>query len=165
MVELYPYHRLAVHFPDTFTPAELDTLASLDGKTLQKVIYTVWKNLTPGGGQFQALDWISLIWYDGARTDLHAVEDQPGIRIEPLNYGLEQTRVIQSLPGQVEMEQVDMTFSPVWMGLQGVSVTSIGLEEVDEDLFRNDVFHLEFEDTTIEISLGEAGMSARRLAV
>lgn len=144
--------------PGYFSLSELEQLAAVKNKTLEKVIYTVWKNLSSNGEGFESLDWVEFFFSENVQLTIHAGEDSSGISIEPLNYGLQQTRVLQQFRGQVVLDRIDMSHSPVWVALIGQKVDNIGLESHDHDQFANHMIQLGLGEKSVEISLGEEGL-------
>ncbi|GAB4416807.1 MAG: hypothetical protein OHK0039_26480 [Bacteroidia bacterium] len=145
--------------PNYFRPDELEALRYLQGRVLDKVLYTVWRNVADQTQPYALLEWVELYFGDGEVLALTSSEEEPrGLEIRPLNFGLEQTRVIQQFRGQVELERVDMSESPIWAGQIGSAVTAIGLVSFGEELYQNNLLHIEFESRRIEVSLNEDGL-------
>ncbi|MEZ4774484.1 MAG: hypothetical protein R3D00_14965 [Bacteroidia bacterium] len=144
--------------PGYFSLSELEQLAAVKGRMLEKVIYTVWKNLSSNGDGFESLDWVEFFFSENVQLTIHAGEDSSGISIEPLNYGIQQTRVFQQFRGQVVLDRIDMSVSPVWAALMGEKVSDIGLESHDHDQFANHIIQLELGGKRVEITMGEEGL-------
>lgn len=147
--------------PTYFGEEEIKALRSLEGQRILRVFYTIWRNNSTKGGGFESLDWVELKFENGHEITFHADEDAAGIEITPLNLGLEQTRVQQQFKGQVSLERVDMTDSPVWQALIGASISAIGLVHMDKRQHPNHVFHLEIDKQSLEFSRGDAGLIVR----
>ncbi|MDX2286300.1 MAG: hypothetical protein NW241_19175 [Bacteroidia bacterium] len=150
-------------FPVYFSEEELESLQAQEGKRLHMAHYIVWQNLTANGEQFEALDWIELHWTDGSTVAFHADADTDAIRIRPLNFGLEQTRVLQEFGRQARLERIDMSLSPVWAPVIGRRLSGIGLDEFDAGLFRSELLQLGFEGLQIEIARDTEGLLARQV--
>ncbi|RMG72957.1 MAG: hypothetical protein D6722_04460 [Bacteroidetes bacterium] len=150
--------------PSYFTEEELRRLRGLEQRLLARVWYVIWRNVAKPEAPYEVLEWISLQFADGERLDLRRSESETGgIELDGLNLGLEQTKVLQQFRGQVELERVDMSPSPVWDSVMGKPVTAVGLEQLDRDHFRNHVLHLEFGEEVVEIALNQEGLLARLL--
>lgn len=148
--------------PFYFNETELATLQGLQGKSLFRAVYTVWRNIAKKDDIYESLDWISL-FFEGGQVDFTVREDQQGMEIRPLNFALEQTRVAQQFGGQVELKQVDMSLSPAWEGTIGSPLQSIGFSSPMDGYFQSNLLQLEFSDKTVELSLGEEGLLAYQL--
>jgi len=146
--------------PFYFQEEELEQIAEAEGKRLEKVIYTIWRNIAKKEEIFEALDGISLFFEDGQRLDLLPREDQQGIEIRSLNFALEQTRVQQQFKGQVELKQVDMSLSPVWKDSLGQRLDSVGMNSPMDGYFQSNLIQLKFSGTQVEISMGQEGLIA-----
>jgi hypothetical protein len=150
--------------PQYFAPYEVQQLHELKGKLLDRVVYTIWRNVAKPAESYEALEWLELNFQDGTQLSLTAGEETSGLQLKEFNFGLEQTRVIQQFRGQVELERVEMNDSPIWKNLIGEAVIGIGLVMMDRDLYQNHLLHLEFSPALVEISLGEEGLVIRQLA-
>ncbi|MDX2246703.1 MAG: hypothetical protein SF052_08015 [Bacteroidia bacterium] len=144
--------------PGYFSESEKKQLAAIQGETLERVFYTVWKNLSAHGEGFESLDWVELFFSENVHLTIHAGENSSGITIKPLNYGFEQTRVFRQFQGQVVLDRIDMSSSPVWVSLLGKKVISVGLEEHDHGQFANHIIQLGFEEKRVEIRMDEEGL-------
>ncbi len=146
--------------PFYFQEEELEQIAKVEGKRLEKVIYTIWRNIAKTEEIFEALDGISLFFEDGQRLDLLPREDQQGIEVRSLNFALEKTRVQQQFKGQVELKQVDMSLSPVWKDSLGQRLDSVGMNSPMDGYFQSNLLQLEFSGTQVEVSMGQEGLIA-----
>lgn len=146
--------------PSYFTPDEVFTLRETEGKKLVSTVYTIWKNVAKPEAAFQALDWISLGFGDGVALDIYGGAESEGIQIKPLNFSLLQTQIWQQFRGQVEIEQVEMSQSPIWQPVIGQRIQSIGLASPSDDLFQNHLIQIHATEMAIEISKDEEGLLA-----
>lgn len=149
------------YFPGYFSNEELQKLSQVKGKVLTRVLYTVWENLTNRGEGYKSLDWVELFFSDGTDLTFRAMENSSGIEIQPLNYPFEQTRVLQQFKGQVRLERIDMGNSPVWAGIIGQPVLSIGMEEHAPGQFANHILQMEIGERIIEITYEEEGLTVK----
>lgn len=150
--------------PSYFTDEELHRLRALEGRLLARVSYLIWRNVARPEAPIEVLEWISLTFADGERLDLRRSESETGgLELHPLNLGLEKTRVLQQFRGQVALEAVDMSQSPIWEPVIGHPVTGVGMAQLDQHQFRNHFLHLEFGPEVLEIALNQEGLLARRL--
>ncbi|MEO1451667.1 MAG: hypothetical protein AAFV07_19215 [Bacteroidota bacterium] len=150
--------------PTYFGEEELKALRALEGQHILRVFYTIWRNNADKGGGFESLDWVEIQFESGHKITFHADEEEKGIEITPLNFGLEQTRIQQQFRGQVSLERVDMSQSPVWESLIGAPITAIGLLHMDKRQHPNHVFQLELGETSLEFTREEAGLLVRPVA-
>ncbi|MEM7658244.1 MAG: hypothetical protein AAF399_19110 [Bacteroidota bacterium] len=148
--------------PTYFAPHEVQELHELQGKVLDRVVYTIWRNVAKPTESYEALEWVELNFSDGSLMSLTAGEETTGIQLKELNFGLEQTRILQQFRGQVELERVEVNGHPVWQELIDLPITGIGLVMLDRDLYPNNLLHLEFGSATVEFSLGEEGLLVKR---
>ncbi|MEZ4826577.1 MAG: hypothetical protein R3C61_09835 [Bacteroidia bacterium] len=144
--------------PGYFSAAELAQLSAIKERSLEKVIYTVWKNLSSHGEGFESLDWVELFFSENTLLTFHAGENSSGIGIQPLNLSFEQNRIFHQFRGQVALDRIDMSHSPVWADLLGKKVTNIGLETHDHDHFANHIIQLDLGQNRVEIGMGEEGL-------
>lgn len=149
--------------PTYFGEDEIKALRALEGEQILRVFYTIWRNNSDKGDGFESLDWVELKFESGHSITFHADEEQQGIEIAPLNFGLEQTRIQQQFRGQVSLERVDMTMSPVWESLIGAPITAIGLLHMDKRQHPNHVFHLELGAKSLEFAREESGLIVKPL--
>ncbi|MEO0896911.1 MAG: hypothetical protein AAFY71_10965 [Bacteroidota bacterium] len=148
------------YIPSYFNSEELNSLKAVEGVRLEKVLYTIWRNIAKKDAIYEALDWISLQFEDGQIIHLTTNEQQNGMTLGDLNFSLEQTKVIQQFNGQVELKQVDMSLSPIWKDVLGRPLDSVGLSSPLDGFFQSNVIQLAFSGKNIEISLGEEGLLA-----
>jgi hypothetical protein len=155
---------VAMHdiLPTYFAPHEVQALHELQGKVLDRVVYTIWRNVAKPTESYEALEWVELNFTDGSMISLTAGEETTGLQLRELNFGLEQTRVQQQFRGQVELERVEVNGHPVWKEVIGLPITAIGLVMLDRDLYPNHLLQLELGPEMVEFSLGEEGMLVKR---
>ncbi|MEM7369404.1 MAG: hypothetical protein AAF587_12450 [Bacteroidota bacterium] len=144
--------------PTYFNQEELAALQALEGKHLAQVFYTIWRNISKPEEPYEALDCLELRFADGDDIAFTRAEEGQGIQIEDYHFALEQTKVVQQFRGQVELERIDMSQSPVWQACIGLPVTAIGLEHHGPKLHPSHVIQIEFGRQTQEIALGEEGL-------
>lgn len=149
-------------FPLHFTDAELHRLNSLEGKTLTRVMYTVWHNIAQKGNDYQALDWVELIFDDGESVALTAGEHSDGLRITDFNFGLEQTKIQQQFNGQVMLDRSDVSTGQVWSPAIGNKLTSVGLLEGPDEKIQNNQLQFDFAGEKMLFELNEEGMVVRQ---
>ena len=141
-----------------FTPYDLDQLRSLEGKRLEKVLYTIWKNLAHPDGTFEVLEWVELLLGDGTVVGFTTDEEAEGILLGVLDFGLEKQRVKHQFGGQVALERVDMGPSPTWQPLMGRRITAVGLLPTEAGGYPSSLVHLIFGKQRVELALNQEGL-------
>lgn len=149
-------------FPLHFTDQELFRLNALEGRTLTRVMYTVWHNIAQKGGDYQALDWVELIFEDGESVGLTAGDESDGLRITDLHFGLEQTKIQQQFNGQVMLDRSDVSTGQVWSPAIGNQLTSVGLLEGPDEKIQNNQLQFDFAGVKMLFELSEEGMAVRQ---
>lgn len=125
-------------------------------------MYTVWHNLAQKGNDYQALDWVELIFEDGESVALTAGEHSDGLRITDLNFGLEQTKIQQQFNGQVMLDRSDVSTGQVWSPAIGNQLTSVGLLEGPDEKIQNNQLQFDFAGVKMLFELNEEGMAVRQ---
>ncbi|WNJ19395.1 hypothetical protein [Pontibacter sp. G13] len=149
-------------FTNYFSPEDLSTLRSFQGSTLLRVNYVIWRNIAKPHDIMEVLEWIDLQFAEGGRLSITAGEESLGLELEDLNFGLEQTKVLQQFRGQVELEMIDMTDSPTWAGLAGQQLVAIGLMAHDRNQHPNKMIQFEFEDSMVDLAVQDEGLLVQR---
>lgn len=144
--------------PSYFNEVELAALRALEGKHLVKVLYTIWRNVSNPQEPYEALDCLELFLHDGSELAFTRAEEENSIQIGEYQFALEQTRVVQQFRGQVELERIDMSQSPIWETCIGRPITAIGLEHHGPNLHPSHIVQIELGGQTQEIALGEEGL-------
>lgn len=149
-------------FPLHFSKEELDYLAQLQGKRLSQVHYLIWKNLSQGGNQFQALDWVVLDFEDGSTLPFTAGEHSDAIRILPLDLDEETQKVEIQFRGQVALDWADVSGGTVWSAAVGRPLVSLQTLEGPDGTIQNNEIQLDFGGVIMEIALNEEGLLVRK---
>ncbi len=150
-------------FPSNFTDVELAELKHLEGKILERVYYTVWKNLSSAGDQYQALDWIELVFSDGQEIAFTAGEHSDGLQIREFFFALEQTKIQQQFRGQVRLERMEVSGGEVWKEAIGQRLLALGMVERPDGLIQNNQLQLNFSGIVLALGLHEEGMTVSRI--
>jgi hypothetical protein len=129
--------------PDCFQLAEIATLKTFEGQTLEEVNYYFWFNAEKPDSRF--LYYLELLFANEGALLLTSGEESAAIRVcDAVTFIKRAGELQQQNGGQASIQRVGATASSVWQPTVDKPLEAIRLSTNDEQLYLNDALLFDF---------------------
>jgi len=142
---------------------ELQHLQAIEGKTLNTVIYQIWRNRANPAHPFDFIDKIELIFNDGPSVMLGVSEEALGITVNQQGDDTEKRKndLLKEFQGRITMHVVPMNNTELWSPTIQQLIEHVKLEKLSNGTYSNEAVLLEFQNHYfIEIRYHDDGLIA-----
>lgn len=142
---------------------ELQNLQAIEGKTLDTVIYQIWRNRANPAQPFDFIDKIELILKDGPSVMLGVSEEALGITVNQQGDDTEKLKqdLLSEFNGRITMHVVPMNATELWNPAIYQVIANVKLEKLSNGTYSNEAILLEFANRYfIEIRYHDDGLIA-----
>ena len=142
---------------------ELQHLQAIEGKTLNTVIYQIWRNRANPAHPFDFIDKIELIFNDGPSVMLGVSEEALGITVNQQGDDTEKRKndLLKEFQGRITMHVVPMNTTELWSPTIQQLIEHVKLEKLSNGTYSNEAVLLEFQNHYfIEIRYHDDGLIA-----
>jgi len=119
----------ASYYNMSFITEELKNLLSMEGKTLEKVVYYYWQNRAKQGEEFEYIDTIGFFLSENQSLFVRYDESCEGICIPQFDLELENKKLMAEFAGALFIKDRDRSSSVLWRDLVGRQIDQVLIEE------------------------------------
>lgn len=142
--------------PNCFRLEELEVLQAAEGKVLEDVQYFLWLNRFEGEQPpLRFLYAVELVLENSPSLVVVADEEEPGLRVVDAESLIQTARDLQTLHGQISLQQVHAGAFPLWESVAGTFLEAVRLTREENGLYLNDALLLDFNQHRILVTLAE----------
>jgi hypothetical protein len=119
----------ASYYTMSFITEELKNLLSIEGKTLEKIVYYYWQNRAKKGEEFEYIDTIGFFLSNNQSLFIRYDEACEGICVPHFDLELENKNLMAEFSGALFIKERDRSSSVLWRDLVGKQIDQVLIEE------------------------------------